>query len=70
MAKIYGFKIESGTHRTFTNRDVLKKWLEEKYYTYESPEELYHWLQEYFEQGNMISVAGKQYGYWDCWELI
>ena len=70
MAILYVCEIEDGVCRTFTNVSVLKRWLENKRWECKSPEEFSKWLQDYFENGNEISVHGEQYTYWDCWELI
>lgn len=70
MVTLYVCEIEDGVCRTFTNVSVLKRWLENKRWECESPEGFSKWLQDYFENGNEISVHGEQYTYWDCWELI
>ena len=70
MSTLYICNIEDGVCRTFTNISVLKRWLENKRWECESPEEFSKWLENYFENGNEISVHGEQYTYWDCWELI
>lgn len=70
MSTLYGFEIKNGICRTFTNVSVLQKWLEQKNYECESPEEFSEWLYNYFECGNEISVHGEKYDYWACWELV
>lgn len=70
MTTLYGFEIEDGICRTFTNVSVLKKWLEQKNFECGSPEAFCEWLQDYFDNGNEIRVHGEQYDYWACWELV
>ena len=70
MTTLYVCNIEDGVCRTFTNVSVLKRWLENKRWECNSPEEFSKWLKDYFENGNEISVHGEQYTFWDCLELI
>lgn len=70
MTTYYGFEMEDGICRTFTSVSVLVKWLENKNFECGSPEAFSKWLENYFENGNEISVHGKHYSYLDCIELI
>lgn len=54
----------------FENISSLKKWLERKNFEMGSPEQYDKWLQQYFEEGNLISVNEEIYDYWSCWELL
>lgn len=54
----------------FSSTRDLKGWLERKKWNSESQEAFDKWLQEFFDNGHEISVNGKEYGYWDCWELV
>ena len=70
MTTLYVCNIEDGICRTFTNVSTLKRWLENKRWECNSPEEFSKWLEDYFENGNEISVHGEQYTFLDCLELI
>ena len=48
----------------------LKRWLEAKNRNFNSAEEYDEWLQEFFDNGNTISVRNERYDYWACWELL
>lgn len=54
----------------FTSVRSLQDWLDKKRRECESPEEYDAWLQNFFEEGNTISVRGEEYDYWACWELL
>lgn len=58
MTRFYGFELESGICRTFTNVATLRNWLERKNYESGSPEAFSEWLERYFDKGNEISVHG------------
>ena len=62
--------MKNGICRTFTSVSVLRKWLETKNQECGNPEAFSAWLQNYFDEGNEISVHGEHYDFWDCWELI
>ena len=70
MTRLYGFELESGICRTFTNVAALRNWLERKNYESGSPEAFSEWSERYFDEGNEISVHGEQYDYWSCLELV
>ena len=70
MTRFYGFELESGICRTFTNVATLRNWLERKNYESGSPEAFSEWLERYFDEGNEISVYGEQYDFWSCLELV
>lgn len=68
--KFYICEIEKGVCRTFTNVAALKRWLEARNFEAGSPEAFSEWLQNYFDDGNEISVHGEHYDYCTCAELI
>lgn len=47
----------------------LEKWLNQKNFESGTPEAYDTWLQDFFKS-NTITVAGEEYDYWACWELI
>ncbi len=54
----------------FTSVSSLRKWLERKREEKGSPEAYDDWLQEFFDEGNSMSVLDQDYDYWACWELL
>lgn len=54
----------------FSSTRDLKGWLERRKWNCESPEAFDNCLQDFFNNGHEISVNGKKYDYWDCWELV
>ena len=70
MTTFYGFSLEAGICRTFTNVSVLRRWLEQKNFECGSPEAFSEWLHNYFDEGNEISVHGEHYDFYDCLELV
>lgn len=62
--------MEEGIVHVFTSVSVLQKWLVNKNNECESAEEFSSWLQNYFDEGNEISVRGEKYDYWACMELV
>ena len=55
---------------TFSSVSELHRWLENKNYECESSEAFESWMNEFFENGNTISVHGEEWDYWACWELL
>ena len=70
MATFYICDLERGICRTFTSVSTLRRWIETKRQECESGEAFSEWLQNYFEDGNEISVHGEHYDFWDCYELV
>lgn len=56
-------------NRRFETVGELTKWLEDRSSEAENIEEFYNWLDEYFNEGNTITVQGEEYDYWACYEL-
>lgn len=54
----------------FSSIKDLQEWLERQKWNRENPEAFDNWLQDFFKNGNEISVNDKNYDYWDCWELV
>lgn len=54
----------------FNNRRDLERWLERKNFESGSPEAFNAWLQEFFDDGNIISVQDDEYDYLACLELV
>lgn len=54
----------------FTSIAKLRTWLENKRWECNSPEEYNAWLQQFFNDGNTVTVHGEEYDYWACWELV
>lgn len=48
----------------FASKRSLQEWLGKKRCECESPEEYDAWLQNFFEEGNTVSVRGEEYDYW------
>ena len=55
---------------TFANVSRLKDWLKETMFDSMNPEDFYEWLQNFFDEGNTVTVHGEEYDYWACWELV
>ena len=70
MTTTYYFNLESGICRTFTSVSALRIWLKNKSQECGNPEAFDEWLNNYFAEGNEISVHGEHYDYWACWELF
>lgn len=54
----------------FRSVSELRRWLDKKNYESGSPEAYDEWLQDFFENGNTISVRGEEYDYLACLELL
>lgn len=54
----------------FSSVSDLRRWLGRKAEEAGDPESYCNWLQEFFENGNSITVHGEEYDYWSCWELF
>lgn len=50
MTRFYGFELESGICRTFTNVAALRDWLKRKNCDSGSPEAFSEWLERYFDE--------------------
>lgn len=48
----------------------LKAFLKEKQWDFDSPEEFHKWLSDFYEEGNSITVLGKEIDYQYCTEII
>lgn len=70
MTSLYAINLECGVCRTFTSVSTLRRWLENKNQECGNGEAFSEWLQNYFDEGNEISVHGEQYDFWACYELI
>ena len=57
-------------NRVFNSVSALRTWLENKNFESGSPENFNEWLQNYFDEGNTITVHGEEYDFWACWELV
>ena len=55
---------------TFTSMKNLKAFLKEKQWDFDSPEEFHKWLSDFYEEGNSITVLGKEIDYHYCTEII
>lgn len=55
---------------TFKSVSALCEWLDTKRNEAGNPEAYDEWLQNFFDEGNAITVHGESYDYWDCWELL
>lgn len=55
---------------TFSSVGQLREWLKSKNRNSDSAEDYYQWLQNFFDDGNVISVNGEEWDYWACWEII
>lgn len=55
---------------SFNSVSQLREWLKKKNYESESGEVFSDWLNEFFDNGNTITVHGEEYDFWACWELI
>jgi len=53
----------------FTSIAKLRTWLDNRRWEFDGPEAFNDWLQNFFEQGNTVTVHGEEYDYWACWEL-
>lgn len=62
--------LDYGVCRIFSSESTLRRWLENKNQECGSSEAFSKWLQNYFDDGNEISVYGDQYDFWSCWELL
>lgn len=54
----------------FTSVRALRNWLDMNRSQCDSPEEYDEWLQQFFEDGNTVTVHGEEFDYWACWELV
>lgn len=68
--RTFYLSLKSGVCRTFTSVTVLRLWLKKKMSECGSPEGFIQWLDDYFNEGNEISVRGEHYSYADCLELV
>lgn len=57
-------------NRQFSTVSDLRCWLKRQSDACGSPEAYDEWLQNYFDEGNTITVRGEEYDYWSCWELL
>lgn len=57
-------------NRQFSTISDLRCWLKRQNDACGSPEAYDEWLQNYFDEGNTITVRGEEYDYWSCWELL
>lgn len=55
---------------SFNSVSQLREWLKKKNYESGSGEAFSDWLNEFFDNGNTITVHGEEYDFWVCWELI
>lgn len=62
--------IIKGIEKTFSSKASLEKWLDDKNFECGSPEAFSEWLENYFNNGNTISVHGELYDYLSCMEIL
>lgn len=57
-------------HLTFTSRNEFIDWLRAKLTEAHSTVEFMEWLSDFFDQGNTITVCGREYTFMDCYDMI
>ena len=56
--------------KSFTSNHRLREWLESKSWEFGSTEMFYVWLEQFFEDGNRVSVKGAACDYHDCIDVF
>lgn len=57
-------------HLTFTSRNEFIDWLRAKLTEAHSTVEFMEWLSDFFDQGNTVTVCGREYTFMDCYDMI
>lgn len=55
---------------SFNKVSALREWLKNKSYECGNGEAFSEWLNQFFDNGNTITVHEEEYDFWACWELI